>query len=190
MLDLPLGPTFFARTLGSRLPSSKVSYVYLLLPWVFAFTVKYLLLPWGICFCREFLLLPWSICFCREFLLLPWSHCFCREVFAFAVRYFVFAVRFLVLPWGIFFLPWGFWFCREVFVFAVRVLVLPWQLWATVGTNSLERFLKKSSWYRETQRWIKKVMASLRCHGDSDCNKTQKFHLYTVVVIFFSYLYS
>ena len=32
MLDLPPGPTFFARTLGSRRPSSKVSYVYLFLP--------------------------------------------------------------------------------------------------------------------------------------------------------------
>ena len=32
MLDLPPGPTFFARTLSSRLPSSKVSYVYLFLP--------------------------------------------------------------------------------------------------------------------------------------------------------------
>ena len=32
ILDLPPGPTFFARTLGSRLPSSKVSYVYLFLP--------------------------------------------------------------------------------------------------------------------------------------------------------------
>ena len=177
MLDLPLGPTFFARTLGSRLPSSKVSYVYLLLPWVFAFAVKYLLLPW-------------SHCFCRAVFAFAVSFCFCREVIAFALRY-------LLLPRGILCLPWGFWFCREVFffcrevfVFAVRVLVLPWQLWATVGTNSLERFLKKSSWYGETQRWIKKVMASLRCHGDSDCNKTQKFHLYTVVVIFFSYLYS
>ena len=79
-------------------------------------------------------------------LVLPW-------VFAFAVRYLVFAVKYLVLPWGlslfsfavrslvlswgILFLQWGFCFCREVFgfavryfVFAVRFLVLPWQLWA------------------------------------------------------------
>ena len=73
-------------------------------------------------------------------------------VFAFAVRYLVFAVKYLVLPWGlslfgfavrslvlswgILFLQWGFCFCREVFgfavryfVFAVRFLVLPWGFW-------------------------------------------------------------
>ena len=51
------------------------------------------------------------------------------------------------------------------------------------GTNSLKRFLKKTSWYRETQRQIKNVMAWLRCHGDSDCNKTQikrNFDLYVI----------
>ena len=39
------------------------------------------------------------------------------------------------------------------------------------GTNSLKRFLKKN------------VMASLRCHGDSDCDKTpiiRNFHLYMI----------
>ena len=71
-------------------------------------------------------------------LVLPW-------VFAFAVRYLVFAVKYLVLPWGFCFLRFSvlprevFCFCREVFSFAVRYfvfavsfLVLPWQLWATV----------------------------------------------------------
>ena len=42
-------------------------------------------------------------------LVLPW-------VFAFAVRYLVFAVKYLVLPWS-------FYFCREVFGFAVRYFV-------------------------------------------------------------------
>ena len=81
-------------------------------------------------------------------LVLPW-------VFAFAVRYLVFAVNYLVLSWGVcregfvvryfvfavsfLVLQWGFCFCREVFgfavryfVFAVSFLVLPWHLWATV----------------------------------------------------------
>ena len=40
------------------------------------------------------------------------------------------------------------------------------------GTNSLKRFLKKTPG-TEKHRYIKNVMASLRCHGDSDCNKTQ-----------------
>ena len=44
----------------------------------------------------------------KKALVLPW-------VFAFAVRYLVFAVKYLVLPWGI-------WFCREVFGFAVTVV--------------------------------------------------------------------
>ena len=43
-------------------------------------------------------------------LVLPW-------VFAFAVRYLVFAVKYLVLPWGILFQ-----FCREAFGFAVTVV--------------------------------------------------------------------
>ena len=45
------------------------------------------------------------------------------------------------------------------------------------GTNSLKRFLKK------TPGTEKHVMASFRCHGDSDCNKTQiirNFHLYII----------
>ena len=100
MLDLPPGTTFFPRTLGSRLPSSKVSYVYLFLPWDFAFAVKHLLLLWGICFCRE------VFAFAVKYLLLPWGICFCREVLAFVVRY-------LLLPWSI-------WFCREVFAFALK----------------------------------------------------------------------
>ena len=45
-------------------------------------------------------------------LVLPW-------VFAFAVRYLVFAVKYLILPWGL-------WFCSDVFGFTVRFLFLPW----------------------------------------------------------------
>ena len=86
MLDLPPGPTFFPRTLGFRLPSSKVSYVYLFLPWD-------LPLLWSICFCCEI------FAFAVKYLLLSWGICFCREVFAFAVKYLL--------------LPWGFWFCRD-----------------------------------------------------------------------------
>ena len=51
------------------------------------------------------------------------------------------------------------------------------------GTYSLKRFLQKNSWYRETQRYIKSVMVSLRCHGDSNCNKIRiirYFHLYII----------
>ena len=97
MLDFPPGPTSFARTLGSRLSSSKVR-------------CMYLLLPWSIYIFREFLLLPWGICFCRKVFASAVSICFCREVFAFAVRYlllpwvFGFAVKYLVLPWNILFL--------------------------------------------------------------------------------------
>ena len=42
------------------------------------------------------------------------------------------------------------------------------------GTGSSKRFQrkKKNSWYRETSRQVKIVMASLRCHGNSDVNKT------------------
>ena len=97
MLDFPPGPTSFARTLGSRLSSSKVR-------------CMYLLLPWSIYIFREFLLLPWGICFCRKVFASAVSICFCREVFALAVRYlllpwvFGFAVKYLVLPWNILFL--------------------------------------------------------------------------------------
>ena len=66
------------------------------------------------------LVLPWVfafavkyLVFAVKYLVLPWGLCFCRKVFGYAVRYFVFAVGFLVLPWGILFLPWGFWFCRD-----------------------------------------------------------------------------
>ena len=58
-------------------------------------------------------------------LVLPW-------VFAFAVRYLVFAVKYLVLPWGLWFCHQVFGFVMRYFVFAVRFLVLLWQLWATV----------------------------------------------------------
>ena len=47
------------------------------------------------------------------------------------------------------------------------------------GTYSLEWFLKKTP-STEKQKCNVNVMASFRCHGDSDCNKTQvirNFHL-------------
>ena len=54
-------------------------------------------------------------------------------IFAFAVRYLVFAVKYLVLPWGLWFRREVFAFVmRYIFVFAVRFLVLLWQLWAAV----------------------------------------------------------
>ena len=46
-------------------------------------------------------------------LVLPWGFWFCCEVFCFCHEVFVFGVRFSVLPWDILFLPWGFWFCRD-----------------------------------------------------------------------------
>ena len=52
-------------------------------------------------------------------LVLPW-------VFAFVLRYLVFAVKYLVLPWGFWFCRELFCFCREVFGFAMRFLFLPW----------------------------------------------------------------
>ena len=55
------------------------------------------------------------------------------------------------------------------------------------GTRSLKRFLEKISWYRpwyqEIERQVKNLMASLRCHGNSEVNKTwiiTNFHLYVV----------
>ena len=63
------------------------------------------------------LVLPWVfafavryLVFAVKYLFLPWGLWFCREGFGFVVRYFVFSVRFLVLPWG-------FRFCGEVFCF-------------------------------------------------------------------------
>ena len=53
-------------------------------------------------------------------------------VFAFAVRYLVFAVKYLVLPWGLWFFREGFGFVVRYFVFAVRTVrfsVLPWGFW-------------------------------------------------------------
>ena len=67
-------------------------------------------------------------------LVLPW-------VFAFAVRYLVFAVKYLVLPWGLWFCREGFGFAVTYFFFAVRFLVLPWQLWATVYWTKLKILL-------------------------------------------------
>ena len=49
------------------------------------------------------------------------------------------------------------------------------------GTSSFKRFL--NSRCREIQRQVKNVMASLRCHGNSDVNETRvrtDFHLYIV----------
>ena len=51
------------------------------------------------------------------------------------------------------------------------------------GTSSLKRILKNNSLYREIQRQVKNVMASLCCHGNADVNKTciiTNFHLYVV----------
>ena len=74
------------------------------------------------------LVLPWVFAFAVRYLVfavkslvLPWGFWFCREVFGFAVRYLVFAVKYLVLPWGFRFCREIFCFCREVFGFAVTV---------------------------------------------------------------------
>ena len=51
------------------------------------------------------------------------------------------------------------------------------------GTNSLKWFLKKTPGTEKHKDKIKNVMALLRCHCDSDCNKTQiirNFHLYVI----------
>ena len=84
------------------------------------------------------LVLPWVfafavryLVFAVKYLVLPWGLWFCREGFGFVVRYFVFAVRFSVLPWGILFLSWGF-----------SLLVLPWQLWATVPATVNDAVLR------------------------------------------------
>ena len=76
------------------------------------------------------LVLPWVfafavryLVFAVKYLFLPWGLWFCREGFGFVVRYFVFAVRFLVLPWGFRFCGEVFCFCREVFGFAVTVVL-------------------------------------------------------------------
>ena len=74
--------------------------------------------------------------FALKYLVLPWGLWFCRQVFGFVVRYFVFAVRFLVVPWGFCFCSAVFSFAVRYFVFAEMFLVLPWQLlWATVTTR-------------------------------------------------------
>ena len=44
---------------------------------------------------------------------------------------------------------------------------------------------EKKSWYREIQRQVENVMVSLRCHGNSDVNKTwimTNFHLTMYIV--------
>ena len=52
------------------------------------------------------------------------------------------------------------------------------------GTYSLKRFLKKKTHSTEKHKdQFKNVKASLRCHGDPDCNKThiiRNFHLYII----------
>ena len=51
------------------------------------------------------------------------------------------------------------------------------------GTYSVKRFLKKPPGTEKHKDKLKTLMASLCCHGDSDCNKTQiirNFHLYII----------
>ena len=51
------------------------------------------------------------------------------------------------------------------------------------GTYSLKGFLKKKLLVQRNTKINKNVMASLRCHGDSDCDITQiirNFHLYII----------
>ena len=51
------------------------------------------------------------------------------------------------------------------------------------STYSLKRFLQKTPGTEKHKDKQKNVMASLCCHGDSDCNKTQivrNFHLYII----------
>ena len=93
MLDLHPGPTSFARTLGSRLPSSKLRY------------------STCICFCREFFPLAVSFCLCRE------VFAFAVRYFVFAVRSLVLPWGILFLPWGLWFCREVFCFCHEVFCF-------------------------------------------------------------------------
>jgi len=68
----------------------------------------------------------WVFAFTVRYLVFAVKYWFCREVFGFAVRV-------LVLPWGILLLiavrslvlPWGFCFCCEVFYFSREVVVYP-----------------------------------------------------------------
>ena len=51
------------------------------------------------------------------------------------------------------------------------------------GTSTLKRFLEKISWCQGIERQVKNLMASLRCHGNSEVNETwiiTIFHLYVV----------
>ena len=52
------------------------------------------------------------------------------------------------------------------------------------GTNFFKQFLKKKTPGTEKHKdKLKNVMASLCCHGNSDCNKTpiiRNFHLYII----------
>ena len=77
------------------------------------------------------LVLPWVfafavryLVFAVKYLVLPWGLWFCHQVFGFVMRYFVFAVRFLVLLWG-------FCYWREVFglPWSWGILFLPWGFW-------------------------------------------------------------
>ena len=59
------------------------------------------------------------------------------------------------------------------------------------GTYSLKRFPQKTPGTEKHKDKIKSVIASLRCHGDSDCIKTQikKFSsLYNTVVVTFPHI--
>ena len=76
------------------------------------------------------LVLPWVfafavkyLVFAVKYLVLPWSIWFSREVFGFSCEVFGFAVRSLFLPWGFRFCREVFCFCRGVFGFAVRYFV-------------------------------------------------------------------
>ena len=66
------------------------------------------------------LVLPWVFAFAVRYLVFAVKFWFCRE--GFVVRYFVIAMRFLVLPWGFRFCREVFYFCLEVFGFALTVV--------------------------------------------------------------------
>ena len=67
------------------------------------------------------LVLSWVFAFAVRYLVFAVKHWGLREVFCFCRAVFVFAVRFSVLTWGILFLLWSIWFCREVFCFCREV---------------------------------------------------------------------
>ena len=42
---------------------------------------------------------------------------------------------------------------------------------------------RKNSWYREIQKQVKDVIASLRCHGNSDVNQTSNHNNISSLII-------